>query len=259
MPHFERADLAACHEDLGLGQAEAQHLRDFGDGELFRFDDLSLHLALLSIGLLPLSGLSGVAFLLAACGVLASFGRGADGKLGVTGGEPADSGVGEFADDQRGLRFVEVLGSAVLAAMQELLAAPVGAADGLESLASGSIATRSGREATAEAEHVGPTAEPAIGMNPFGPLSGDGRIEIGVRASAIGVGVAADVGIGSIADEAAGPGARAQTPPIAVHRDQRDLPVWTSHVGMISTSAGARRSTRSTVVHKGPSGERLVA
>lgn len=62
-----------------------------------------------------------------------------------------------------------------------------------------------------------------------------------------------------IADEAAGPGARAQTPPIAVHRDQRDLPVWTRHVGMISTSAGARRSTRSTVVHKGPSGERLVA
>ena len=62
------------------------------------------------------------AFVLAGHGVFAGFGGGGEGEFGVSLAEPADACVSEFADDEGGVG-VEVLGGAMAAAVQELLAA----------------------------------------------------------------------------------------------------------------------------------------
>src|SRR4051794_31747306 len=139
-------------------------------------------------------------------GVLAGSGGGGVGEDAVAFGEPTVAGVGPFADDEHGL-VVLVVGQviedvcevwALLAeALQVVPAAPLGslAASFREG---GGVGAGLGQEVTAEAEHVRPLAEPAVGRDVAG-LSGE--LEGGGAAEAPGggeepAGVRGLVGVG---------------------------------------------------------------
>src|SRR4051794_19650146 len=106
-------------------------------------------------------------------GVLAGSGGGGVGEDAVAFGEPPVAGVGPLADDEHGL-VVLVLGQVVedVGEVGALLPEPlkVMATPPLGSLAAsfgegGGVGAGLGQEVTAEAEHVRPLAQPAVGRD----------------------------------------------------------------------------------------------